>query len=163
MGFMILMGVVHLPALFDYWKNDPLFHYSPVASRISRRRFVELSKYLHFVDNSSLALPGSPNYNKLGKIEPILLKLKERCVSLYNLNREVSIDEAMIPFKGRSSMKQYLPLKPVKRGFKVWVLADAHNGYVSQLEVYTGKSREKSDDGLGASVVKSLCKNLKHR
>ena len=34
MGFMILMGVVHLPALFDYWKNDPLFHYSPVASRI---------------------------------------------------------------------------------------------------------------------------------
>ena len=96
---------------------------------------MEFSKYLHFVDNSSLAQPGSPNSNKLGKIEPILLNLKERCVSLYNLNREVSIDEAMIPFKGRSSMKRYLPLKPVKRGFKVWVLADAHSGYVSQLEV----------------------------
>ena len=45
-------------------------------------------------------------------------------------------------------MKQYMPLKPVKRGFKVWVLADATNGYVSNLQVYTGKSAEMSEDGL---------------
>ena len=38
---------------------------------------------------------------------------------------ENSIDEAMIPFKGRSSMKQYMPKKPIKRGFKIWVRADA--------------------------------------
>ena len=30
---------------------------------------------------------------------------------------------------GRSTMKQYMPMKPVKRGFKVWVRADAVNGY----------------------------------
>lgn len=50
-----------------------------------------------------------------------------------------SIDEAMIAFKGRSSMKQYVPKKPVKRGFKVWVKADAVSGYVSEIDVYTGK------------------------
>jgi hypothetical protein len=44
----------------------------------------------------------------------------------------------MIPFKGPSSIKQYLPLKPVKRGFKVWAMADALNGYLYDFNVYTG-------------------------
>lgn len=30
-----------------------------------------------------------------------------------------SIDESMTKFKVRSSMKQYMPLKPVKRGIKM--------------------------------------------
>ena len=51
-------------------------------------------------------------------------------------------------------MKQYLPLKPIKRGFKVWVLADAQTGHVSRFEVYKRKDGEKSDNGLGAFVVK---------
>ena len=52
----------------------------------------------------------------------------------------------MIPFKERSSMKQYMPLKPVKRSFEVWMLADAHTGYVSRLQVYTGKEGEKTQN-----------------
>ena len=163
MGFMLLMGIVNLPALFDYWKSDPVYHYTPIVSRISRTRFIEISKYLHFADNQSLPPTGTPEYNKLGKIQPILKHLGERFEAVYNLNKELSIDETMIPFKGRSSMKQYLPLKPIKRGFKVWVLADAQTGYVSRLEVYKGKDGEKSDNGLGASVVKNLCQNIKHR
>ena len=55
MGFMLLIGIVHLPSLYDYWKNDEVYHYSPVASRISRTRFLELHRYLHFVDNSTLS------------------------------------------------------------------------------------------------------------
>ena len=57
MGFMVLMGLVHLPSIYDYWKEDEIFHYSPVASRISRDRFFELHRYLHFADNSSLSPP----------------------------------------------------------------------------------------------------------
>ena len=83
--------------------------------------------------------------------------------SVYNLHRCVSVDEAMIPFKGRSTLKQYLPQKPVKRGIKVWVLADSKTGYASSLEVYKGKDGSKSEDGLGATVVKRLCKDIKQR
>ena len=53
------------------------------------------------------------------------------------MHNEVSIDKTMIAFKGRSSMKQYVPKKPVKRAFKVWVRADAVSGYVSEVDVYT--------------------------
>ena len=38
------------------------------------------------------------------------------------------MDEAMIPFKGRLSIKQYMKDKPTKWGIKVFVLADARNG-----------------------------------
>ena len=156
MGFMILMGIVHLPSIYDYWKKDEVYHYSPVASRISRDRFFELHRYLHFADNSSLGLPGTPEYNKLGQIKPIIEKLSERFCSVYTPQMNVAIDEAMIPFKGRSTLKQYMPLKPVRRGIKVWALADSLNGFVSGFDVYTGKMTNAVEKNLGANVVKTL-------
>ncbi len=162
-GCMVLMGLVKLPSLADYWSKSPIFHYAPIASRIPRDRFFEIQRYLHFTDNSLLAPHGSPTYNKLGKIETILQMVTSKFGSVYNLHRDVSVDEAMIPFKGRSTLKQYLPMKPVKRGIKVWVLADSKTGYASSLEVYKGKDGSKSDDGLGATVVKRLCKDIKQR
>ena len=51
----------------------------------------------------------------------------------------MTVDEAMIKFQGRSSLKQYLPMKPTKHGIKVWVLGDANNGYFLNLSVFTGR------------------------
>ena len=156
MGVMILMGIVHLPSIYDYWKKDEIFHYSPVASRISRDRFFELHRYLHFTDNSLLSPPGSPGYDKLGKVKPIVDRLSKVFRDVYCPQKNVSVDEAMIPFKGRSTLKQYMPFKPVKRGIKVWAMSDAGNGYVCEFEVYTGKKRNGVEKNLGANVVKTL-------
>ena len=52
----------------------------------------------------------------------------------------MAVDESMVPFKGRSSMEQYMPIKPVKRGYKVWCLAESRNGFVSQFDIYSGGS-----------------------
>ena len=53
LGLCIPMGINKLPALRDYWKKDPTYYYSPVASRISRDRYTDILRYLHFVDNST--------------------------------------------------------------------------------------------------------------
>ena len=67
----------------------------------------------------------------------------------------------MIPFKGRLSLKQYMPLKPVKRGIKVWECADSSNGFVCDLEVYTGKQRNGNpEQGLRHRVVRNLTRPL---
>jgi hypothetical protein len=65
----------------------------------------------------------------------------------------------MIKFKGRSSFKQYIKEKPIKQGYKVWVLADASTGYVYNFEVYSGKS-VKRQVPLGEHVVWSLTRGL---
>lgn len=46
----------------------------------------------------------------------------------------------------------------MKRGIKVWALSDAHNGYLSEFEVYTGKKGSAVEKNLGAKVVKTLTK-----
>ena len=53
-----------------------------------------------------------------------------------------------------------MPKKPTKRGFKVWMRADAINGYVADLSVYTWKTRDAPERDLGGSVVRTLRKNL---
>jgi hypothetical protein len=91
-------------------------------------------------------------------------------VKLYNLSRRQSIDESMILFKGRHSIKQYNPMKPIKRGYKLWVRADM-DGYISKFEVYQGKATAAStaDDldgntfGLGEQVVQTKTQDLLNR
>ncbi len=159
LGFSILMGISILPSLDDYWQRDTTLRYAPIADRISRDRFRDISRYLHFADNGTLEPRGSPSYDRLGKIRPLLSYIDHQCTQLYNPHREVAVDEAMIKFQGRSSLKQYMPMKPVKRGIKVWVLGDSHNGYFCKLQVYTGKT-DSVEKGLGARVVKELTADL---
>ena len=54
-------------------------------------------------------------------------------------HKQLSVDEAMIKFKGRSSLKQYKPKKPIKRGINMWCRADSVNGYLCNFGMYTGK------------------------
>jgi len=55
-------------------------------------------------------------------------------------------------------------MKPIKRGYKAWVRADATSGYVFQFEMYVGKQdSEQAEVGLGERVVKSLCKQLEFK
>ena len=174
-GFAILMGINRLPALHHYWSKDEQLHYKPIADRIPRDRFLAIWRFLHFTDNSALspgtgdaalssgtgdaALSSRPS-DRLWKVRPVIDSVLAACRTLYRPNREQAIDEAMVAFKGRSSMKQYLPMKPVKRGFKIWVRADSHNGYISEFECYTGKKGDTSEVGLGGSVVTRLTRDL---
>lgn len=74
--------------------------------------------------------------------------------SLECLSRHLSIDESMVAFEGRSGMKQYMPMKPINRGFKVWALADSASGYLINFETYTGKnSNNLTELGLRENVV----------
>ena len=155
------MGINSLPALKDYWKCDPAFHYAPIADRSTRNRFLEISRYLYFVCNDTLPQRDSPSYDRLGKVRPLIDHFSHKFKSVYLPHKEVAIDEAMIKFTGRSSLKQYMPMKPIKRGIKVWVLGDSSNGYLSNFQIYTGKVGETAETGLGARVVKYLTHDLK--
>ena len=77
------------------------------------------------------------NTDHLHKLPPLIESLINRYAKLYSISKQVSIDESMILFKGRSSLKQNNPMKPIKRGYKLWVRADM-DGYISKFDVYQG-------------------------
>ena len=145
-GIMLVMGMVRLPALADYWKRDPLSQCSIISNSMARDRFLEIHRYLHFVDNSTILLPTNDNYDRLQKVRKILTMIEERFVALYHRHCQCAVDEAMVPYKGRA----------------VWVRADSVTGYISRFQVYTGKEKS-TKKGLGARVVKELTADLHHR
>lgn len=160
-GIMIVMGLVKLPSLADYWQRDSLFHCSIIANSMSRDRFFDIHRFLHFVDNTTILPPTDPNYDRLCKVRNFLTKMENHYQLLYHPHCQCAVDEAMIPYKGRSSLKHYMPIKPVKRGLKVWVRADSTNGYISRFQIYTGKEKS-SEKGLGLRVVKELTSDIQH-
>ena len=134
-GFSILMGIDHLPMTIGVETHSSTTLLLPTGSLGGV--FREISRYLHFVNNDEFA-------------------------TLYEPSKDVAVDEAMIKFQGRSSLKQYMPAKPIKRGIKVWVLGDSSNGYFSRFDVYTGR-KEDHQVGLGAHVVQTLTEDLKDK
>ena len=115
------MGINHLPALHHYWSSDPIFHYAPVADRISRDHFLPIWRFMHFTHASppptqstpSPSAHHSPLPDRLYKVRPVITTVLAACRAHYRPHRQQAVGEAMVAFKGRSSMKQYLPMKPV--------------------------------------------------
>ena len=67
----------------------------------------------------------------------------------------LSIDESMIRFNGRHKDIVYMPLKPIKYGFKVFILADSTTGYAFCYELYSSNhhsSEEDEESGYGYIV-----------
>ena len=96
-------------------------------------------KYLHLNDDTKMSPRGSPSYDKLYKIRPLLDSLIQSFKTHYTPTQCLSVDESIVGFKGRLSWVQYMPKKPNKWGIKTWTLADASNGYIWNLNVYTGQ------------------------
>ena len=99
MGFAILMGINCLPEIRDYWSTDETLRYSPIADRITRDKFEEITRYLHFADNEKLPSRGEDRYSRLQKVDAIISSLKDHFKSTYYPNCQLSVDGAMIPFK----------------------------------------------------------------
>jgi len=64
----------------------------------------------------------------------------------------------MIAYKDRLFFQQFMPAVPTKYGIKVWMAADAKNGYVSNLAVYLGQAENnhRRIHGLGYDVVMKM-------
>lgn len=79
-------------------------------------RFGWFLSNLHCNDSSLKLKRGSPSFDKLYKLRTVIGKLSECFLKSKNLTQNLTIDESMVKFKGRSTIKQYMPQKPIKRG-----------------------------------------------
>ena len=76
----------------------------------------------------------------------------------YELGEKITIDESLVRFKGRNSMKFYIPMKPHKWGFKMHLLCDADTNYLYNMLFDPGKGGKnfiysKECDSLSESIV----------
>ena len=84
---------------------------------------------LHLVDNDTLVMDQEDaGYDKLAKVRWLCESFTSMSQQLYNNERILTVDEIMIPYKGRyCNIWQYMKAKPVKFGVKVWALANSES------------------------------------
>ena len=160
-GMNILIAIIVLPKVEHYWSSDPALSQRIISQVMTCKRFKKITETIHLNDNETNNPRDHPNYDKIHKVRPLITYLNNTIDKAYKACSVLAVDESMIPFKGRSSLKQYMPMKPVKRGYKVWCLADSKIGYVMKFDIYTGKSNDQPGlDTLGERVVLGLTRAL---
>jgi len=157
LAIMIFMGYHKLPAMRDYWSSDSDMGIEFVQKLMPRQRFEEILRNLHFTDNENANLE-----DRAYKIRSIINHFNESFQKRLPPTRNQSIDEHMVTFKGHSVMKQYMPKKPIKWGFKFWMRSDAKSGYCYELDLYTGRKPEGSEYGLGETTILDLSQKINH-
>lgn len=159
LGILILQGILVKPHVALYWSKNKLIETPIFGKFMSRNRFQLIMKFLHFSDNSTFDKNSHPN-PKLRKIWPVFSDMMKKFSSVYTPERDLSIDESLMLFKGRLSWVQYIPMKRARFGVKLFVLAEAETGYIHNTIVYTGQStifdKKYENYGVATKAVMTL-------
>ncbi|KOC68994.1 hypothetical protein WH47_09551 [Habropoda laboriosa] len=66
----------------------------------------------------------------------------------------LTIDEQLFPYKGRTKLTQYIPSKPAKYGIKIWWLSDSENYYpLSGQKIWLVRVKGRADCSLSKISV----------
>ena len=156
LGVLLLSGYHVLPQQTNYWSDDGDLGVEAIKRTMTKNRFLELKRFLHFADNTVMPEDCTDRYYK---IRPLINLLNENFMTVAFLHNKFSIDEKMIEYFGRNKLKQYIRGKPIRFGYKVWALCCAVTGYCYTFEPYQGKA-DNSKEPLGKRVIKNLSQHL---
>lgn len=97
--------------------------------------YLEIKHNLHFNDNSQI--PDAPK--KSYKIQPLFNMLNKNFVKFGVFSTHLSTDEQMVRYYGHHFLKQFIRGKPIRFGYKQWLLCCGETGYCFHAELYEGK------------------------
>ncbi|XP_060862211.1 piggyBac transposable element-derived protein 3-like [Metopolophium dirhodum] len=154
----ILTGCLRFARISMYW--DTFIGINVFINNMSRNRFYSLRSNFHVIDNMKIP---TNNKDRFVKVRPMFDCVLKRCRELVK-ERNLSIDEQIVPFTGHLNVKQYCKGKPNPWGIKIFMLCGA-SGVIYDFIIYQGSETEfcpqfKNKFGLGASVVLQLTEHV---
>ncbi|KRY60324.1 PiggyBac transposable element-derived protein 2, partial [Trichinella britovi] len=107
-------------------------------------------KYLHLADNQKLV-----EGDKMSKVTPLYKLLNSSLVKHGMFHEKLSIDESIVLYFGRHAAKMFLKGKPIRFGYKVWMLC-GNDGYPYHMTIYQGKEIHAPKVQLSTRVIRSM-------
>ena len=101
-----------------------------------KNEFEDYKQFLRLADNENFDIT-----DRFGKIRSLFDAINKLCVAYYRPEQHLSVDELMVPYFGKHGAKQYIHGKPIKFGYKLWVL-EKPLGYCVQFRPYAGKDTQ---------------------
>ena len=133
LDILLHMGCVKLPTFEHYWSMNILYRF-PMFSKVRpRNRFQLILRFCHFVDSNTA---GS---GCLRQIVPIVEHLNNTMNTIYILDKDFSIDESIMLWRGCLIFRQYIKNERHKYRIKLYKLCES-DGVVIKVRVYSGES-----------------------
>jgi Transposase IS4 len=148
LGAHLFMGIDRLPRTERYWSAT--FGHPLLTSLFSRDRFKQLLRFFRVVVMDEAAAERDP----LPSIRSLAAKLNASFAAHATPSQRLTLDEAIAAYKGRSPIKQYIPSKPHKWGYKIYCLSS--DDYLLRFEVYAGKEERSADGATFDTVMRML-------
>ena len=154
------MGVMRLGPISRYWTLGQV----SARSSMSYYRYRQVKRFLHIsMPDDTAALTRKDWWRKL---EPLSSHLRKQSQALVLPGTQLSIDEMMISFTGRSFHTVRIPSKPIPRGYKVialcsmgytidWILTSRTESFAELVKL--------PDLSPTSSAVLQLCRSLDTR
>ena len=143
LGNNYVMSINKLPKIKSYWECGQYVRNEGIRNTMSRSRFEKILQNFHFSDNTK-----DDKSDKGYKVRSLINHFNQSFPDCVSDDCTQSIDEHMVKFTGRSSMKQYFKNKPVKWGFKFCFRCASKTGYLYQIVFHLGKNEKKQKKNL---------------
>lgn len=154
-GLLLTVGVNKQGGV-DFRDNwDPIFGNPIFRATMGKNRFASLLRFLRFDDKNTRSVRKSRD--KLAPIRELWECVNQNLKKFYLPGENLTIDEQLVPFRGRVSFKQYLPSKPDKYGMKIWWICDSKTSFPLYGIPYLGKEGTNRAQNLAYNVVNQLC------
>jgi hypothetical protein len=131
----IMQGLNRYQSAMDHWSDKKYFK-TQLSSIMSKTRFQKVNKFFHIMNNEE------DDGTKLYKVKA-LIDLMPLWRKHFMPGRDLTLDETIIPFYGKSSMKTCNIFKPEMWGFKAFTLCDSRTSYCLEFQIYTGTNFSK--------------------
>ena len=131
------MGLVGKPTITKYWRKNELCTTPFFGQYMTRSQFEMILSNIHLIDNAI------PSQDPLNKIRPVLTMIDRNFMHVYTPKKNLSVDEASCPFKGRLGFKMYNPRKPSWFHIRLYQVCEADSGYCIGLEVFSGNKNSQ--------------------
>lgn len=150
LGLCIAMGNVQMPSIKCYWSKQEIYYHPLFTKTMGRNRFEMILRCMCFYnENDDLS-------KRMHKISNITEHILENIRKVYYPGRNLSIDEALLLWRGRLIFRQYIPNKAAKYGIKLYELCTP-DGYVLNIIIYSGKGTvQQGSRGHASSVVHEI-------
>lgn len=78
LGLYYKMGVVQKPTLHSYWEKNKVTETPGFGKIMSRDRFMNILRFLHFVDNNDELPSDHPDHDRLFKLRPFIDEIQRQ-------------------------------------------------------------------------------------
>jgi len=129
LGILMFSGYHQLPQQTHYFTQSEDLGIPLVYNHMTRDRFLTIKKYLHFNDNNNINVLSPKSF----KIKPIMDMANVNFKKFGFFHEKISVDEQIVKYFGRNSIKQFIRNKPIRFGFK--------NCY--HIDLYAGKDANR--------------------